>query len=77
MEAIISSETSIYIWTVQLCIPQDGGSHNYRCENLKSYTVYTNFYPEIVTLLSESKFTVCVFLYSVHLGGGEVTNMLL
>jgi protein tyrosine phosphatase len=38
MEAICSSETSVYIWTTRRYIPEDGNIQNYRYENIKSYT---------------------------------------
>jgi hypothetical protein len=40
MEVIRSSETLVYIRTKRRYIPEDGRIHNYRCENLKSYTVF-------------------------------------
>jgi hypothetical protein len=40
MEVIRSSETSVHIQTTQRHIPEDGNIHNYRCENLKSYTMF-------------------------------------
>jgi hypothetical protein len=38
MEVIHSSETLVHIQTTHRCIPEDGDSHNYRCENLNSYS---------------------------------------
>jgi hypothetical protein len=37
MEVTSSSETSVHIRTTQCYIPEDGNSHNYCDENLKSY----------------------------------------
>jgi hypothetical protein len=37
MEAILSSETSVYTRFIQHHIPEDGILHSQRCENLKSY----------------------------------------
>jgi hypothetical protein len=40
MEAICSSETSVYIISIRRHIPEDGILHNHSRENLKSYTDY-------------------------------------
>jgi hypothetical protein len=37
MEAIHSSETSVYTRSTQRHIPEDGILHSHRCKNLKSY----------------------------------------
>jgi hypothetical protein len=39
MEAIRSSETSVYNKPMQRHIPEDTIPHSHHCENLKSYTV--------------------------------------
>jgi hypothetical protein len=42
MEAICSSETSVATQqTTRRHIPEDDTHHNHRCENLKSYKVYS------------------------------------
>jgi hypothetical protein len=41
MDATTSSETLVYIKTTRRHIPQGGILHNHRCENLKSYIIFT------------------------------------
>jgi hypothetical protein len=43
MEAIRSSETSVYIKPTRYHIPEDGILHSHRCENLRSYIRYIQF----------------------------------
>jgi hypothetical protein len=45
MTAVISSEASVPILTIMSYIAEDGKFHNYRRDNLKSYT-YIQDYPQ-------------------------------
>jgi hypothetical protein len=45
IEVICSSETSVHILTTQRYIPKDGNFCNFRCENIRSYTLHI-WFPE-------------------------------
>jgi hypothetical protein len=50
-----SSETSVHIRTTRCYIPEDGNIHNYRCENLGSYTAVSKLF---LVALREAAHTV-------------------
>jgi hypothetical protein len=53
MEAIRSSEMSVYTRSTQRHIPEDGILHSHRCENLKSYKYYVvGHYPSSYVYLN-------------------------
>jgi hypothetical protein len=58
MEAIYSSETSVYFQRTTWCyIPEDRTLHNHSCENLKSYIFhdcYTPTFPDLMKCLEPS-----------------------
>jgi hypothetical protein len=70
MEAILSSETSVYIRSTRRHIPEDGILHSHRRENLKSYTMFENGRQVLPILLNQQRMWILPSIKSLGMLAG-------
>jgi hypothetical protein len=62
MEVIVSSETSVHIWTARLYIPDDDDIHTYLCKKLKLYLLLKIFHFYIYLIFCADSFILLLVI---------------